>query len=205
MDLTLVRHGEPVRGVPDDPPLSERGMAHARQAAAFLAAERYDALYVSPLRRARETAEVIAKELGLDPVVDDRLAEFDRDGPYEHFEDLVATRDPRVEALLRGDLSAWGADVDQFRAQVRVAFDEIISRHRGQHVVVVSHGGVANVFFGSVLGIDKLTFHAPAYCSVSRARAGVVRTLVSLNECGHLDDRAGIPTIREGSLRAGRS
>jgi broad specificity phosphatase PhoE len=183
----FVRHGEVARGMPVDPPLSERGVAQARAVAEFLAGEPHDALYVSPLARARQTAEAIGAATGLVPAVEDGLAEFDRDHPYAHFEDLMAVRDPRVEEFLRGDLSGWGTDVESFRATVLTAVDGIVARHRGQRVILVTHGGVANVFFGAVLGLKKLGFHAPEYASISRARAGAGRrTLVSLNETGHL-------------------
>lgn len=204
MDLTLVRHGEPARGGPDDPRLgdphlSDRGRGQAEQVAAFLAAEPCDALYVSPLLRARQTAAPIAGALGMEPVVEDGLAEFDRLRPYEHFEDLVAAGDPKVDAFLRGDLSGWGTTAEEFRSRVRTTFDSIVARHGGQRVVLVGHGGVANVFFGAVLGLAGLSFHAPAYGSVSRARAGRgTYTLVSINECGHLEDRAaGLRTARD--------
>lgn len=196
MELTLVRHGLPVRSRPVDPGLSEEGVAQARQAAAFLQDESYDAVYTSPLLRARETAAPIAAALGLGVVTEEGLAEFDKDTEYAHFEDLVAARDPRVEAFFRGDLSGWGTDADAFRAAVRQAFDGIVARHPGQRVVIVSHGGVANVFFGFVLGLDKLSFHAPAYGSISRARAGAGKfTLVSLNETGHLANRGRLPSV----------
>jgi broad specificity phosphatase PhoE len=107
VNLTLVRHGEPVRGEPDDPGLNTEGADQARRAAEFLSVEHYDALYVSPLRRALQTAEPIATALGLHPVLEEGLAEFDRGMPYTHFEDLVDARDPRVEAFFRGDLSGW--------------------------------------------------------------------------------------------------
>ena len=192
MDLTWVRHGEPLRGVPDDPGLSPVGADQARRAAEFVSAESYDALYVSPMRRALQTADPIAAALGLDPVVEDGLAEFDRGMPYTHFEDLVDARDPRVEAFVRGDLSGWGVDAEAFRSTVGATVDAIVRRHDGSRVLLVSHGGVANVFFGRVLGLSRLSFHAPAYGSVSRARADAERyTLVSINETGHLADRAG--------------
>jgi probable phosphoglycerate mutase len=202
MELTLVRHGEPSRDQPFDPGLSPAGVEQARRAADFLAREDYDALYVSPLLRARETAEPIAAALDLQPVVEDGLAEFDRKVGYTHFEDLVAARDPRVEAFFRGDLSAWDTDAQAFTSVVTRTIDEIVGRHGGQRVALVSHGGVANVFFGRVLGLEQLSFHAPAYGSVSRARAGAGKyTLVSLNETGHLPDRSG--TI-DGSARRQR-
>jgi probable phosphoglycerate mutase len=192
MELTLVRHGEPTRDAAFDPGLGPRGVEQARRAAGFLGAESYDALYVSPLRRTLETAEPIAEALGLDPVVEDGLAEFDRHTGYTHFEDLVAARDPRVERFFRGDLSDWGVDVQEFKRTVWRTVGGIVARHGGQRVVLVGHGGVANVFFGQVLGLEQVSFHAPAYGSISRARAGGGRyTLVSVNETGHLQDRAG--------------
>ncbi|HEY0448716.1 histidine phosphatase family protein [Actinophytocola sp.] len=200
MYLTFVRHGEPARGVPHDPGLTDLGRRQAAEAAAFLSEEDYAAVYVSPLRRATETAAPIAEALGLEPVVMDGLAEFDRAAPYRHFEDLVAAGDPRIEAYLRGDLSAWGTTAEAFRSAVAGAVDRIVAGHPGRRVVVVSHGGVANVFFAAVLGIDRLAFHSPAYGSVSRARAGAGRySLVSLNECGHLSGRAALSTATTNS------
>lgn len=183
VELTLVRHGEPARDGAHDPGLSAAGREHAERAARFLAGERYHALYVSPLNRARETAAPIAATLGLTPVVVDGLAEFDRATGYVHFEDMIAAGDPRVQQYFEDDLSGWGVDAAEFTVTVRAAFDEIAARHPDERVVVVSHGGVANAFFGSVLGLTKLSFHAPAYGSVSRAKlvAGAFR-LVSINE-----------------------
>jgi broad specificity phosphatase PhoE len=200
VELTFVRHGEPTRDQAFDPGLGPVGMEQARRAAEFLARESYDALYVSPLLRARQTAEPIAASLGLETVVEDGLAEFDQKVGYTHFEDLIVARDPRVEAFFRGDLTDWGTDAREFKAAVYGAVDAIVDRHPGQRVVLVCHGGVANVFFGRVLGLERLSFHAPAYGSISRARAGAGKyTLVSLNETGHLADRAG--TIGDRAAR----
>jgi 2,3-bisphosphoglycerate-dependent phosphoglycerate mutase len=191
VDLILVRHGLPIRGEPNDPRLCAEGLDQARRAAEFLRAETCHALYSSPLRRAMETAEPIAAALGCEVAVEDGLAEYDRNVDYHHWDDLLAARDPRVQEYLRGDLSGWGADVDEFRVTVVETFDAIVKRHKGERVVVVSHGGVANMFFGSILGLQKMSFHAPVYGSVSRARYGAgTYTLVSLNESGHLPDRA---------------
>jgi probable phosphoglycerate mutase len=83
VELLLVRHALPVRrelevGVAD-PELSENGRAQARHLADYLAAEApLDALYASPLLRSRQTAEPIADCFGLQIVVDDNVAEWDR-------------------------------------------------------------------------------------------------------------------------------
>jgi phosphohistidine phosphatase SixA len=75
MRIFLVRHAEAASGEPDDlRPLTAEGRAAARGLGERLAAYQPDAVVCSPLLRARETAEAIAKAAGLDADPDDRLA-----------------------------------------------------------------------------------------------------------------------------------
>ena len=61
-----------------NPPLSELGHRQAAAAAAWLADETFDALYASPLLRARQTAAPIAEAHGLEIQIEDGIAEYDR-------------------------------------------------------------------------------------------------------------------------------
>jgi phosphohistidine phosphatase SixA len=73
--LFLVRHAEAASGDPDElRPLTPGGREAARALGEKLAAERPDAVISSPLLRARETAEQIARPAGIDAEPDDRLA-----------------------------------------------------------------------------------------------------------------------------------
>ena len=75
MRLFLVRHAHAVDGTPDDlRPLSDRGREQARELAAQLAAAQPDVVLSSPLLRARETADAIARASGAPLQVDERLA-----------------------------------------------------------------------------------------------------------------------------------
>ena len=75
MRLFLVRHAEAAPGEPDDlRPLTDAGRAAARALGDVLAAESLDAIVSSPLLRARETADAIARAAGLDATADERLA-----------------------------------------------------------------------------------------------------------------------------------
>jgi phosphohistidine phosphatase SixA len=71
----IVRHAEARPGEPDDlRPLTDAGRAAARALADRLAAERPGAVLSSPLLRARETAEPIARAAGVEALPDERLA-----------------------------------------------------------------------------------------------------------------------------------
>jgi phosphohistidine phosphatase len=75
MRLFLVRHAEAAPGDPDElRPLTPAGRLVARDLGERLAPEHPDAVVSSPLLRARETAEQIARAAGLTAEADDRLA-----------------------------------------------------------------------------------------------------------------------------------
>jgi phosphohistidine phosphatase len=77
MRLYLVRHAEAAAGEPDElRRLTANGRRQARELGARLAAEGASgaAVLTSPLLRARETAEEIARALGTEPTPDERLA-----------------------------------------------------------------------------------------------------------------------------------
>jgi len=85
MRLFLVRHAEAAPGEPDElRPLTPGGRAVARNLGERLAPELPDAVVSSPLLRARETAEQIARAAGLTAEADERLA------PGATVEDLQA-------------------------------------------------------------------------------------------------------------------
>src|SRR4051794_36756058 len=95
MELLLIRHGLPIRvedaDGPANPPLSVTGVAQADALAAWLAPLGVDALYTSPLRRAQETAAPLGAALGLEPVVDAGVEEYDAHLPeYIPIEELRA-------------------------------------------------------------------------------------------------------------------
>ena len=73
--LYLVRHAKAAPGDPDElRPLTAEGREQARLLAGRLAAEQPEAVVTSPLLRARETAELLARACGLQAEPDDRLA-----------------------------------------------------------------------------------------------------------------------------------
>jgi probable phosphoglycerate mutase len=199
MELLLIRHGLPVRRElvegPADPELAADGLAQAERLGDYLASERIDAVYSSPLRRAYQTAEPLAAIHGLTIVIEDSVAEWDRDSnEYVPVEELKAANDPRWQALLRGDWNA-SESPDEFQARVIDGVERLIDAHRGQRIAVTCHGGVINGYLSHILGLGTSTgFFYPNYTSIHRiAAAGSgQRSILSINETAHLRG-SGLP------------
>ena len=193
MELLLIRHGLPVRiddaGGPADPELAEEGWDQARRLVRWLAEEGVDAVYASPMLRARQTAEPLAGELGLEVVIDEEIAEFDREAHYYvPIEELKAAKDERWYRLAAGEFEFSEVDPETFRKIVVGAVERIIAANQSRRVAVFCHGGVVNAYVSHILGIARPLFFEPHYTSISRvvaARTGE-RSIVSLNETAHL-------------------
>tara|TARA_B110000014_G_C20114904_1_gene588485 strand:- start:1255 stop:1809 length:555 start_codon:yes stop_codon:yes gene_type:complete len=175
-------------GVAADPSLSRIGLMQAVEAADWLVGMDIDAIYSSPLQRARETAEPFAKRSGLKIVIEDDVSEFDRDSStYIPMEELKAQDYEAWKAFVDG---GYGDDVDvlSFQATVVRGIESIIERHSGERVAVFCHGGVVNMWASHVLDMPPRLFTDVRYASASRflcASTGE-RSLVSLNETQHL-------------------
>ena len=194
MELLLIRHALPERrqtqdGTPADPVLSRDGWVQAEAMARWLAAEKIEAVYTSPMRRARQTAEPLERALGLEAVLEPGVVEMDHTADtYIPIDQLKREDYPRWQALIQGGELWGGVDMKAFRATVVDAVERTIAAHRGGRVAVVCHGGVVNAWAGHVLGVDDPFFLDVAYTGVSRFLAASTgeRSVMSLNETGHL-------------------
>lgn len=147
--LLVVRHGDaeddgPGRVSDADRPLTELGRQQSRDLAARLAGERVAAVYTSTLRRATATGEEMAPELGAEARPVDGLQEFSVGGFAGVAEGAAGVADVFAR-WLDGDLSAGcpGAETGhEVVARYRTALSNLADLHRGETVVVVSHGGV---------------------------------------------------------------
>lgn len=156
--VLFMRHGQSEANVLNvfaggetDSKLTEEGRMQAKAAAAQLKRP-VDVIVASPLSRTRETAEIMAREIGYDTHnirFDDRLKEYFV-GEGEGKSLLGATA-----ATVVG--FAGAEDPEHFAHRVRAALDDI--RHEKGTVLIVGHGGVAKVIECLRTGKDPKEFY----------------------------------------------
>jgi probable phosphoglycerate mutase len=201
MELLLIRHALPIRREvvdgPADPPLSEAGLAQAALLGSYLASEKLDAIYSSPLARAQQTAAPVAAAQGLAIVIEDGVAEYDRlSNEYIPIEEIKAAGGEGWKEFTSSNWHGAGAfsSPEEFNAIIIAAVEGLVARHRGHRIAVVCHGGVINGYLAHVLGIEGAGFFYPNYTSIHRiAAAGSgERSIVTINETSHLRG-SGLP------------
>jgi probable phosphoglycerate mutase len=175
--VTLIRHGEPdwtpANGpAVTDPSLTPLGVAQAKTTARSLAEEGIEAIYVSPYRRAQETAAALAEITGIRPVTVDGLAEVGVavDGLTQEEVDryfVDGSRRPLDEHW-----EGWpGAETfGEFHSRVTAAVTDVLGRHachplrrhdftvwelpeRKPRIALVAHGGTNAVALTHLLDI----------------------------------------------------
>jgi len=164
--ILLARHGETdwnregrFQGHAD-PPLNRTGRAQAVDLSAALMAEQLAAVYSSPLRRALETAEVLATSHGLEPVPVDDLREVDVGSWSGLTRAEVEERFPAQFARWLDYGQGW-EDGETYEEMGRRAVDALLrlaAAHDGERVLAVTHGGPIRAAFAFADG----TTHAEA-------------------------------------------
>jgi probable phosphoglycerate mutase len=161
-ELIVVRHGQTewnVRGRVQgshDSPLTERGVRQAKAVGEALAFEAIDAVYSSDLGRAQQTAEIIAAHVGCEMRLEPALRER-RFGVFEgltwaeiaerHPDDFAAYEANRDHAPPGGETSS------ERHERVVSCVERLVAAHRGQRILVVSHGGTLKCLFKHTVGL----------------------------------------------------
>ncbi len=203
--IILTRHGRTIwnhegrfRGQAD-PPLDEVGVQQAEAAAqAILARWTPEAVYCSSLRRARQTAEAVAKPLGLTVRPVRGLLDIN----YGAWAGLTLDE---VRAKWPDALRAWlerpheviipdGETLAEVRQRGVDTLREIAQLHQGQTVVVVGHTVINRLMLLGVLDIGNEHFwhlgQDVAAINVLTCKEGAF-TLHKLNDTHHLDEIGG--------------
>jgi broad specificity phosphatase PhoE len=149
--ILLARHGETAENRErrfqgqKDVPLNETGRAQAAALAEVARGEGIVALYSSPLIRARETAEIVGRAIGLEPRLDDRLKEVDVGDWQDRLKDDLARDEPEQWAAFGRGGEDWrfpgGESLAEQQKRVIAALVDITQRME-LPALVVCHRGV---------------------------------------------------------------
>jgi broad specificity phosphatase PhoE/ribonuclease HI len=165
--LVLVRHGVTEhtqsrrfsgRGGAD-PSLTEEGRAQIRATAEWLAplAAASPVLLSSPLRRARESAEIVAARLDTSVAVEDGLVEAGFGGWEGKTYAEVMQTDPQRFSTWFGDVDQpageTGDSLSEFAGRMRVTRDRLLDSYRGRTVVALTHLTPIKLLTGLVLDL----------------------------------------------------
>ncbi len=206
--ITAIRHGETDWNVATriqgqlDIGLNRSGRWQAERVAEALADEHFDAVYSSDLARAQDTALGLTRNAGLELRSDRGL----RERGFGAFEGLTYTE---IEQRFPGQALRWrqrdagfgapgGETLQDFRDRVLSTVAALAARHRGQHIALVTHGGVLDVLYraGSRLALDAPRTWSIGNASINRLLHGEQGfSLVGWSDNCHLED----PSLEEGT------
>jgi broad specificity phosphatase PhoE len=208
MRWLLIRHGESVgnrewrlQGQREFP-MSERGRRQAELLARRLAGVDIAAVYGSPIRRAWETAQAIARSLGLAVQALPDVREYDFGELSGLTWQEIQQRAPQVMAAIASRSDEYprypGEEGREgFRQRVCAALWGLREKHGRETVAVVTHAGPIAVFLLDVLG---LPYRPPLPFNLDNGSITLVETpprrwpgappavLVSLNDVCHLKE-----------------
>ena len=184
LDLLLARHGQATgnvdRSLGPDTDLTPLGREQAARLGAWLVEQGYGftALYSSPLRRARQTAEIVNARFGLEIIFDADLRETEI--PYL---DML----PRRDGPLGPEPSPpFHPEYEQMRVRVAPATARILADNPEGQVLVVAHAGTLSTILRTILGTHALILHTDlAAVHALRWKDGIW-TLQYLNRQEHL-------------------
>ena len=161
--ILLARHGETDWNRENrfqghaDPPLNAAGRKQARALAEALAGEQLAAVYTSPLRRAAETAEVVAAQQGLHPEPVESLREVDV-GSWEGLTraELQRRYPEQFRRWLVEHQQGWedGETYQEMGRRVVPALLALAARHGGANILAVTHGGPIRAAIAAAEGIS---------------------------------------------------
>ena len=181
--IILVRHGETDWNRDNrfqghaDPPLNDTGRAQAQALAASFGDERFAAVYTSPLRRAHETARILAATRALEPIADPALEEVDVGSWSGLTRTEVEARHPEGFARWLEYGHGWddGETYEELGARVVTGLLNIGASHPGAAVLAVTHGGPIRSALAAADGVSfeeaRRSIHVVGNCAVVRLAA----------------------------------
>lgn len=202
MKLILVRHGETAWNLERryqgqlDIPLNSKGEWQARQAARALAGRSIDHLFSSDLRRARDTAQVIAGICKRPLTTDPRLREIGF-GSWEGLSlEQIMERDGDAYRRWRENPIAHAPTGGETLAVTQRRVLPLLEEIAGigaQTIVIVSHGGTLRILLTHLLQLPPQAFWQMKLDNAGLSLLELCpagNSLISLNDTRHLGEKS---------------
>lgn len=207
--ILMVRHGATVLSAEDrfagatDVELSDEGREQARRLAERLSREKIGAVYASPLGRTVETARILAAPHDLEVQTCDGFREVS----HGHWEGMKR-RD--VEEKFPDEMAEWEKDPYTFApaggesglavtARALPALINLVRKHPGETILIVSHKATIRLLLSSLLGFDPRRYRdnldqKPAALNIVDFRGPTRARLSLFNDTSHYE-KASVPEI----------
>ncbi len=166
--IYLVRHGQTAWNKEEifrgrtDIPLDETGLKQAELAGDYLKEVRIDAIYSSPLSRARQTAQKIAQLHHLEVIPLEGMIDLSFGNWEGQPHQKIQENDPETYRMWREKPHLvrlpGGETLDEVTARSMAAMEEVVRKHSGRNAVLVSHRVICKVLICAILGLDNSHF-----------------------------------------------
>lgn len=140
-----------------DPPLSSVGLEQARATAKFFSSKNISAIFSSPLLRTKQTAEIMAQNLGLEVSLDERLKERmnwgdkDNESFQQFLDEWDRSSKNRKYQPYHGDSSFNTGE------RVKQVLLDADNKYPGKEILIVTHGGAIGDFLLNTFNDLELT------------------------------------------------
>ncbi len=187
--VILVRHGESsfnverrVQGHCDESTLTPTGQTAAHQVGQALAGLAFDAIFSSPLKRAKETAEIVRSHLSAPPDIQFSLdlreinlvlweAKLFKDVEIEDPEGYAAWRNAphTLKMVIPGDSGPTDYyPVLDLYAQAKTFWKDTLPHCGGKTILIVAHSGINRALISTAIGLD-----CDRYQSINQSNCGI--------------------------------
>jgi phosphoserine phosphatase len=223
--VIIVRHGQSsynaekrIQGRSDASRLTEKGRSDASQVGKALSNILFNAIYTSPLQRAKDTAEIIYHQLATHteksavPQTCDQLMEIHlplwqgmlsaqvKEKFSEEYRIWKETPHLLQMSVKEGKETTEHLPVLALYEQARQFWQEVLPHHQGETILIVAHNGINRALISTALNISPERYHSiqQSNCSVSvlnfSGGLGEPVQLESLNQTQHLGET--LPSLR---------
>jgi len=138
--------------------LNTQGRRQVRRFVREVTSYRPEIIFSSELGRCRESAEILCRPMGMNPMVDPRLNELSfGDWEGKTADELVEEGNPQYARWITGKAVTpkGGESVMSLRKRVRVFIEDCVREHDNKRIVIVTHGGPIRMFLLEILKLSQ--------------------------------------------------